>query len=366
MKKFGMRLMILELLCMAGVLQAATPSATISDERQIPSTVDRYILKETRLSFTLKFAGYGATRKLQYFLDYMKREMWRYCVNIRYSFKGESVVVSIDYPDYMKIAAVMEGRMKRSALNAMDKKTLAVVRSVVSKVVKKDMAPYDKALALHDWLVRHVHYWDGSMSGFPKNAAHQAAQPLIAGRGVCEGIAGAYYLLLRQAGVPAKRVISEEHAWVLVQVDGQWMHVDPTGNDAAGRGGISHKFFGLDDDEMYDEHDMHSGYRTAYPRSTNDELSVKARTGQKISRVDEVHDMLSSRLGSVSGMLSFRVKRGISSSEVDRCLSKCNADTRLPVYVEKWSVSATRPDQLIIWTKRRQVGRRAPAAKFVK
>lgn len=52
--------------------------------------------------------------------------------------------------------------------------------------------------------------------------------------GICQGFAGAYAYLLRQAGIEAIECggltydASTAHDWVLVKLDGQWFYMDPT------------------------------------------------------------------------------------------------------------------------------------------
>ncbi len=108
---------------------------------------------------------------------------------------------------------------------------------------------YDKALWLHDYLITHTkydfnleHYW--------------ADDVLLKGTGVCNGYASAYHLLLEQAGIPSMVITGDTplgyHAWNLIQIDGQWYHVDVTMNDTelAAMEWQYHKDFLVSDDLM--------------------------------------------------------------------------------------------------------------------
>lgn len=101
------------------------------------------------------------------------------------------------------------------------------VRRALS-VLTDDMGDYDKALALHDYLVRSCRYDEEAPA-----AAHTAYGALVQGAAVCDGYARAYAALLERAGVACLVVGSTamDHVWNLVQLDGAWYHVDVTWDD---------------------------------------------------------------------------------------------------------------------------------------
>lgn len=99
-----------------------------------------------------------------------------------------------------------------------------------------------KARKLHDWLVAHTEY-DYEASGV-SNIAMDSWSPFFRRKSngkfyaVCNGYAGAYKILLDAAGVECYHVTgkssvgeSEGHAWNIVNVAGNYYHVDTTWDD---------------------------------------------------------------------------------------------------------------------------------------
>lgn len=90
----------------------------------------------------------------------------------------------------------------------------------------------EKAVYVHDWLVQNLaydteHVEDGLIDD------HNARNALVDGSTVCEGYAKVYALALNHLDIPAVLVTSStlNHAWNMVELDGQWYQVDCTWDD---------------------------------------------------------------------------------------------------------------------------------------
>lgn len=90
----------------------------------------------------------------------------------------------------------------------------------------------EKAVYVHDWLVQNLaydteHVEDGLIDD------HNARNALVDGPTVCEGYAKVYALALNRLDIPAVLVTSStlNHAWNMVELDGQWYQVDCTWDD---------------------------------------------------------------------------------------------------------------------------------------
>lgn len=59
---------------------------------------------------------------------------------------------------------------------------------------------------------------------------------------VCEGYAKAFQLLCHKINVPCVTVSSKDHMWNMVQVNGQWYHMDCTWNDPIVNGSGSYDY----------------------------------------------------------------------------------------------------------------------------
>lgn len=130
---------------------------------------------------------------------------------------------------------------------------------VMDACVFDGINPIQIALSVHDWLVLHCAY-DLSLE------ANTGYDLLVNGTTVCAGYAAAYMDILNRLGIPCVTVTSEEmnHAWNLVQLDGQWYHVDVTWDDPTEdiQGRVKHQYFLLTDEEISAGDDPHYGWET--------------------------------------------------------------------------------------------------------
>lgn len=125
---------------------------------------------------------------------------------------------------------------------------------------------YDKALWLHNWVIDNCVY--------DRTYRHTSASDVfVLGTGTCEAYHAAYMDLLRRVGIECGRVSDDGHVWTLVKLDGEWCHVDTTGDDTdgdkddwfLGKAGRS-RLFGLNDDII-----------TAYIKTQNPDKEIKVK-----------------------------------------------------------------------------------------
>ena len=105
------------------------------------------------------------------------------------------------------------------------------VSSILPTILAGKTTDKQKALSIHDYIVENVTY-DHSLI---KRTAYTA---LYDKSTVCQGYSLLYYKMLQEAGIQNKIVDGyinsgfDYHSWNLVNLDGNWYHVDTT-NDAA-------------------------------------------------------------------------------------------------------------------------------------
>lgn len=116
----------------------------------------------------------------------------------------------------------------------------AEAQRVVDELITSGMSDYEVVKTLHDYLVTHCDYDYRVDIGNMPFVSHQAEGALLKGTAVCSGYAKAYEAMLNAAGIPNETITGYAggyHAWNLVQVDGQWYHVDTTWDDPTTQGG---------------------------------------------------------------------------------------------------------------------------------
>ncbi|MET3557374.1 hypothetical protein ABID29_000483 [Streptococcus rupicaprae] len=112
------------------------------------------------------------------------------------------------------------------------------------KIVKafENLSDVEKAKAAHDWLVDNVEY-------VTRPGEDQSAySALVEKKTVCAGYAKGFKLLMDKMGIPChtkhgKIDIGEYHLWNIIELDGEWYHVDATWDDLRGRDYHSQEHF---------------------------------------------------------------------------------------------------------------------------
>ncbi|MBQ9438321.1 MAG: hypothetical protein IJU50_08305, partial [Lachnospiraceae bacterium] len=88
---------------------------------------------------------------------------------------------------------------------------------------------YEKVLAVHDWLCGLVDYREDAYD------CHTAYGALVRHQAVCDGYALSFQRFMDALGIPCYVATgirnNEAHAWNLVQLNGQWYHLDTTWDD---------------------------------------------------------------------------------------------------------------------------------------
>lgn len=138
------------------------------------------------------------------------------------------------------------------------------------QVIRSGMSEYQKELALHNYLVDRVTY-DHAAASDPSSEEHASAftayGALVEGAAVCEGYARAYSLLLNRAGLEntlASGYLTTDqvgHIWNMVQIGGEWYHVDPTLNDTSD--GDFHLYFNVSDTFIKTDHRIDPSFSAA-------------------------------------------------------------------------------------------------------
>ena len=162
------------------------------------------------------------------------------------------------------------GKCNTELLNE-DKKLVSERYRQALSVVKKGMTDTEKALALYDYLLTITNYPESigahGTDIYPDDS-YKAYGLLRDGFSTCLAYAKLYAILLNESGIPAVTVGSDtiNHEWVMVCIDGEWYHCDPTwddflsdygltlfydpNDDPYDYGAVSHQYFLKSDEEF--------------------------------------------------------------------------------------------------------------------
>lgn len=132
----------------------------------------------------------------------------------------------------------------------------------LAAILKPGMNDHEKVRAIHDWIVTSVEY-DQSLSYYT------AYHAISLGKAVCQGYSLLGYRMLEKAGIPVLiaegKVNTGEHAWNMVQLGGQWYHLDLTWDDPVGAEDdhIRYTYYLKTDEELKADHEWTRTYPAA-------------------------------------------------------------------------------------------------------
>lgn len=165
-----------------------------------------------------------------------------------YTDSGYLSSVSIKFDDQYVDSS---GELNAEQLDA-DKKLVYDRYRAALSVAKRGMTDVEKALALYDYLLTITDYPQSQgLHGnevYPDDS-YKAYGLLRDGYSTCLAYAKLYAILLNESGVPAITVGSDtiNHEWVMVCIDGEWYHCDPTWDDFSTDYGLT-TFYDPNDD----------------------------------------------------------------------------------------------------------------------
>ena len=151
-----------------------------------------------------------------------------------------------------------------------------LVSDTLSKIITPGMSEFEKQLAIHDYIVLNTAYdYDNYLKNTIPKESYTTYGVMVKGVAVCQGYAETFKLLLNKVGIDSSIVSSTgmNHAWNIVNIDGENYQVDVTWNDPAPdrKGSTAYKHLNLTDNQMKKNH--YWDY-AAYPKSTSEKYSI--------------------------------------------------------------------------------------------
>ncbi len=135
----------------------------------------------------------------------------------------------------------------------------------VLETIPEDATDVQKVKLVHDYLVKNTIYdYHNYLNQSVPKIAYTPYGALVQKSAVCQGYSEAFQILMEELGIPCKFLASESmrHAWNMVQIDGEWYHVDVTWDDPVPDLGeyVSYECFLLSDAAIQEEDRAHSGW----------------------------------------------------------------------------------------------------------
>jgi len=141
------------------------------------------------------------------------------------------------------------------------KRAFAKAQKVIEQLIQPGMSEYEKELAIHDYLVKHIayDYMNYTNDTVPADS-YDIYGALIRGVAVCQGYANSAKLLLNMAGIEAHVVTGiakgELHAWNKVKINGQYYNLDVTWDDPVPDvpDRVDYGYFNVTDEQLRKDH----------------------------------------------------------------------------------------------------------------
>ena len=136
-------------------------------------------------------------------------------------------------------SAVVEAYLSND-VTELDEKQSAIYEAAVgalSEFYSDSMTDEEAVIAAHDWIVTHITYDENMLLAIPRQSedTENPYGALIKHQAICMGYTTTFQLFMDMLGINSKVVHGsaedEEHAWNLVELGGNWYHVDTTWDD---------------------------------------------------------------------------------------------------------------------------------------
>lgn len=215
-------------------------------------------------------------------------------------FNNKKVTIKLEYIENNRI------KLQQKIDNFNDE-----MQKIISSVVTNQMTDFEKELAIHDYLVSSIKYYEYENEEDIPQRKHTAYGALIEKEAVCDGISKAFSILLDKVGVKAIVVSGKlgntAHAWNKVRINGKWYNVDVTSDTCSEERIPIHAYFNLTDKNISKTHTISQIMKTPSCISSNHEYYSYNK--YQIDKYGDVKSNISRIIQDTKGKaLEFRVE----------------------------------------------------------
>lgn len=138
---------------------------------------------------------------------------------------------------------------------------ISLINDKVNQIIDSKLKNVSDAKAvikiIHDYIINNTKYdSDRSDNNIVKYKSDTAYGALLQGYGLCGGYTDAVALFLDHYDIPNFKVISDDHVWNAVYLDGKWYHLDLTWDDPVSKSGkdyLEYNFYLISTDELLEK-----------------------------------------------------------------------------------------------------------------
>lgn len=203
----------------------------------------------------------------------------------------EDGVVILDQYEIVSTLPISEAYRSgnTNGLSAKDKETLELASAVLKEIITEDMTPYEKEKAVYDWMAKELSYDTGALQVVPQTSADcdNPYGTLKYHNAVCVGYATTFRLFMQMLDIPCMVVHNTEryHSWNLVQIEGNWYHVDIYSDQGVG----SYANFNMNDELAAVSHDWDWDF---FPAATSLEYNYAYQNRVSVKDIYQIPAMI--------------------------------------------------------------------------
>lgn len=192
-----------------------------------------------------------------------------------------------------------------------DKFILKSLKEAISSIITDDMDDYSKEKAVYDYIFANTTYDDGELAAISsgQDFSHTPYGFFKDHTTICVGNATTFKLFMDALGIDCKIIhctAEVEHAWDVVNIDGDWYHVDLT-FDNGSDGNPDYARFNVNDDiKMDDGYDWSN--QDDIPECTSLKYCYLAKNAKEISDVYQIPSELENGFKDGNTSLNFKMK----------------------------------------------------------
>ncbi|MCR5216174.1 MAG: hypothetical protein K6C69_04505 [Lachnospiraceae bacterium] len=221
---------------------------------------------------------------------------------------GYNVGVTLTYWDNYPIVYAFQNN-DTTLLNTKQLELFDKYCEILGNCTSSSYSEYENELAIHDYLVSNVEYLDTSLESGAATTG-TAYEALIEGKSNCGGYVESFKTLLDMLKIDNDVIVGQageqEHGWNLVELDGNWYHVDVTYDDPVNTDGtILHKYFNMSDQDIALDH---TWVTEDYPKAIGGNYSYYSQKDIKeVSSQEELNEYIASQVESGAQKIEVKV-----------------------------------------------------------
>lgn len=196
--------------------------------------------------------------------------------------------------------------------------------SIIDEIIYEGMTPFEKTLAIHDYLVDHIAYTDNIEAS--DELIYTMYGALIHGDAVCQGYAEAFQYLSTLADIESIIIQGTAgglaHAWNMVKLEDEWYHVDTTWDDPVMPNGTQVKrydYLNITSEQMSKDHQYDTD---DYPVATGEKYNYYIYMDLYAKNESELIVRLQSLFDEQSNKIEVKTGYNIDQIYVEEILSQ--------------------------------------------